>query len=210
MKKSALIACLLAFAQTAPAFAGAVPQAYYFPDGSKGVKINYALPAACDANTKAAADTINAAGASFQLTGATQYYTSTYYSAQEDPDFINVQDASAMSTIMRTIIYGYAEPAPAKAIDASVYVNADRLYYDTGDAQLSNDLICGSYITSSNIGQHIDYQSAMLHEFGHVKGMDHRTDGSTGPCLMTQYLNAGQIKRSLCPDEQGLMVGFYG
>jgi predicted Zn-dependent protease len=50
----------------------------------------------------------------------------------------------------------------------------------------------------------------MLHEFGHVMGMDHRTDGSTGPCVMTTYLNAGQIKRSFCADEKGLMLGFYG
>ena len=50
----------LAAATVAPAFAGPIPQPYYFPNGSRGVKINYALPAACDANTKAAVDTINA------------------------------------------------------------------------------------------------------------------------------------------------------
>ena len=165
---------------------------------------------ACDANTKAAVDTINAAGRSFQLTGTTQNYTSTYYSATEDPDFINIQDGSSMSAIMRTIIYGYSGSAPAQAIDATVYVNTDRIYYDTGDTAQSTDLICGSSITSSNIGQHIDWQSAMTHEMGHVKGMDHRTDGSTGPCLMTTYLNPGQIKRSLCSDERALLVGFYG
>jgi len=111
---------------------------------------------------------------------------------------------------MRTIIYGYSGPAPAQAIDATVYVNTDRIYYDTGDTAQSTDLICGSSITPSNIGQHIDWQSAMTHEMGHVKGMDHRTDGSTGPCLMTTYLNPGQIKRSLCSDERALLVGFYG
>jgi len=93
---------------------------------------------------------------------------------------------------------------------ASVYVNTDRLYYDTGDTAQASDLLCGSSITSSNIGQHLDYQSAIVHEFGHVMGMDHRTDGTTGPCVMTTYLNAGQIKRSFCSDEKGLMVGFYG
>ena len=155
-------------------------------------------------------ETTNAAGRSFQLTGTTQNYTSTYYSATEDPDFINIQDGSSMSAIMRTIIYGYSGPAPAQAIDATVYVNTDRIYYDTGDTAQSTDLICGSSITPSNIGQHIDWQSAMTHEMGHVKGMDHRTDGSTGPCLMTTYLNPGQIKRSLCSDERALLVGFYG
>ncbi|MDR6790556.1 hypothetical protein J2Y58_003939 [Sphingomonas sp. BE138] len=210
IRKSALLACVLALANAAPAFAGPIPQPYYFPNGSRGVKINYALPAACDANTKAAVDTINAAGRSFQLTGTTQNYTSTYYSATEDPDFINIQDGSSMSAIMRTIIYGYSGPAPAQAIDATVYVNTDRIYYDTGDTAQSTDLICGSSITSSNIGQHIDWQSAMTHEMGHLKVMDHRTDGSTGPCSMTTYLNPGQIKRSLCSDERALLVGFYG
>lgn len=131
-KKSALLACVLAFANTAPTFAGPIPQPYYFPNGSRGVKINYALPAACDGNIKAAVDTINAAGRSFQLTGTTQNYTSTYYTAQDDPDFINIQYGSGLSSIMRTIIYGYASPpTPAQAIDATVYVNADRIYYDS-------------------------------------------------------------------------------
>lgn len=210
-KKSALLACILAIANAAPAFAGPIPQPYYFPNGSKGVKINYALPVLCDTNTKAAVDTINASGRSFQLTGTTQNYTSTYYSATEDPDFINIQDGSGISSIMRTIIYGYSSPpTPAQAIDATVYINTDRIYYDTADTAQSTDLVCGTSITSSNIGQHIDWQSAMLHEMGHVKGMDHRTDGSTGSCVMTTYLSGGQIKRSLCSDERGLLVGFYG
>lgn len=69
IRKSALLACVLALANAAPAFAGPIPQPYYFPNGSRGVKINYALPAACDANTKAAVDTINAAGRSFRKRG---------------------------------------------------------------------------------------------------------------------------------------------
>ena len=40
--------------------------------------------------------------------------------------------------------------------------------------------------------------------------MDHRTDGSTGSCVMAAYVNAGQIRRTFCADEKGLMVGFYG
>jgi predicted Zn-dependent protease len=55
-----------------------------------------------------------------------------------------------------------------------------------------------------------DASSAIVHEFGHVMGMDHRTDGSTGPCVMATYLSAGQIKRAFCADEKGLMQGFYG
>lgn len=74
----------------------------------------------------------------------------------------------------------------------------------------STDFVCGDAVTASNIGTRIDFQSALTHEFGHVMGMDHRTDGTTGPCLMATYLNAGQIKRTFCTDEKGLMLGFYG
>lgn len=211
MKKLSLLAFATSFICVAPAFAGAVPQTTYFPVPSKAVKINSALPVLCDTNTNAAANTVNAIGANFQLTGTTQHFTSSYYDATQDPDFINIQDASAMSTIMRTIIWTYDYPDPPdKSIDASIYVNADRLYYDSGDTVKSTDLICGTTITSSNIGQRVDYQSAMLHEFGHILGMDHRTDGLTGPCVMTTYLNGGQIKRSFCSDESNLMLGFYG
>jgi hypothetical protein len=176
------------------------------------VKINYALPVACDSNMSAAANTVNAIGSKFQLTGTTQNYTSTYYESSQDPDFLNIQDGYGMSAIMRTATWAYASSggAPAESIDATISVNGDRLYYDSGDTVKSTDLVCGTTITSSNIGQRIDFQSAMVHEFGHVMGMDHRTDGSSGPCVMATYLAAGQIKRAFCADEKGLMLGFYG
>lgn len=211
LKKLAALACAVSSVIATPAFAGAVPQATYYRAPSRAVKINLALPVLCDTNMSAAANTVNAIGANFQLTGTTQNYTSTYYDATQDPDFLNIQDASAMTSVMRTISWTYDTPGtPDEAIDATVHVNADRLYYDENDTVKSNDLVCGTTTTSSNIGQRVDFQSAMLHEFGHVMGMDHRTDGSTGPCVMAQYLSVGQIKRAFCSDEKGLMQGFYG
>ncbi|HEX8468284.1 MAG TPA: hypothetical protein VF620_10815 [Allosphingosinicella sp.] len=212
LKKLAALACAVSSVIATPAFAGAVPQTNYYRNPVRAVKINYALPVLCDSNMSAAANTVNAIGSKFQLTGTTQNYTSTYYESSQDPDFLNIQDAYGMSAIMRTATWGYASSggAPAESLDATISVNADRLYYDSGDTVKSTDLVCGTTITSSNIGQRIDFQSAMLHEFGHVMGMDHRTDGSTGPCVMATYLSAGQIKRAFCSDEKGLMLGFYG
>ncbi len=212
IKKLAALACAASFVTATPAFAGAVPQTGYYRNPVRAVKINLALPVLCDSNMSAAANTVNAIGSKFQLTGTTQNYTSTYYSAQQDPDFLNIQDASGMSAIMQTVTWSYASSPgiPAESIDATISINTDRLYYDTGDTVKSTDLVCGTTVTSSNIGQRIDFQSAMLHEFGHVMGMDHRTDGSTGPCVMATYLSAGQIKRAFCADEKGLMQGFYG
>ena len=193
-------------------WAGAVPQEMYWDVSSRAVKINNSLPAACDTPSANAAATVNAIGAKFQLTGTGTWFTSTYYNADQDPDFVNVQDASGMTAIMRTIFYYYDYPTPPdKAIDATIAVDSSRIYYaGTSDVQQAGDFFCGSYIPAGGIGQLIDYESAILHEFGHIMGMGHRSDGSTGPCVMTQYLPAGQIKRSFCSDESNLMLGFYG
>lgn len=207
-----LIAASLACATvlSSAAYAGPIPQNYYYRT-SQNVKINYALPVSCDTNIGAAAAAVNGLGTKFQLTGARNYYTSTYYDANQDPGFVNVQDASSMSSLMTTQrSYIVGSTTPYETTDSSVYINADRLYYDSGDTVKSTDFVCGDAVTASNIGTRIDFQSALTHEFGHVMGMDHRTDGTTGPCLMATYLNAGQIKRTFCTDEKGLMLGFYG
>jgi len=190
--------------------AQSIHQEMYWRAASKPVKINTSIPASCDTPTANAAATINGMGVKFQLTGSGTYFTSNYITASGDPDFVNIQDASGLGVIMRTQFYYYDNPSgPDEAIDALVLVNGDRLYYGTETLQ-STDFYCDAYVPSAGIGQRTDYQSAMLHEFGHVIGMGHRTDGTTGPCLMTQYLRSGEVKRSYCPDERGLMLGFYG
>jgi hypothetical protein len=193
----------------APAFAGAVPQVGFYRTSQK-VKINQAIPVLCDANTAAGAATINGLGAKFKLTGANANFTTTYYSATQDPGFVNVQDASGLPVLMRTTINTIGGPLPQEYTDSTVSINADRLYYDVGDTAKSNDFVCGASITTGNIGTRIDFQSAMTHEFGHVMGMEHRSDGNTGPCVMHTNLSAGSIRRTFCADEKGLMVGFYG
>lgn len=210
-KRIALIAAGLLL-QPQTSWAGAVPQEMYWSVNSRAVKINTSIPAACDTPSANAAATVNAIGANFQLTGTGTWFTSAYYGATGDPEFINIQDASGMTAIMQTIFSYYDNPTPPdKAIDAVIAVDAGRIYYaGTTDVQQPGDFFCGSYIPAGGIGQAIDYQSAMLHEFGHIMGMGHRTDGTTGPCVMTQYLPAGQIKRSFCSDESNLMLGFYG
>src|SRR5690349_5861964 len=122
IKKLAALACAASFLTAAPAFAGSVPQTGYYRNPVRAVKINYALPVLCDSNMKAAADTVNAIGSKFQLTGTTENYTSTYYSAQQDPDFLNIQDASGMSALMQTTTWSYASSPgiPAESIDATI------------------------------------------------------------------------------------------
>lgn len=192
--------------------AGPIPQEMYWAVASRPIKINNSLPAACDVPTANAAATVNRLGVKFQLTGAANSFTSTYYDPGGDPDYINVQDASGMSAIMSTVFSYYAKPTPPhQAIDATVYVDTNRIYYvATTDVQQTGDFSCRTEIPAGGIGGLIDYESAMLHEFGHVMGMGHRTDGTTGPCVMTRYLPSGQIKRSFCSDEASLMWGFYG
>lgn len=73
----------------------------------------------------------------------------------------------------------------------------------------SDDLACYT-ATSSNIGTQIDFESAMIHEFGHVRGMEHRTGSYYGDCVMHIWLRRGQMRRLFCTDETQLMLSTYG
>jgi hypothetical protein len=181
---------------------------------SKPVLINYSLPAGCDGPTTAAANTLNSVGARFQITGSGQYYTDVYINPQGDSDKanINIQDdyGLASSVPMRKIHYSEYVGRWVRA-DADIFVNGNMLYYfDPGEVQESTDFYCAATLPSGGLGSMTDYQTAMLHEMGHVVGFEHRTDSSTGPCVMAAYVARGTVKRALCDDEKRKFVAVYG
>ena len=172
------------------------------------VRIHEELPPICDDDTIRAATTVNEIGSEFVLTGAGDHFKyGTKPSYTDDPEFLDIVPGS--TSVMSTEIWWVDNGSrPVPYYGARVVVNANRFYYSVREEQ-AGDFACGT-VTSSNIRQRIDYESAMLHEFGHFMGMYHRSDGTTGPCVMSRYITQGQIKRDFCGDEEGLMLGFYG
>lgn len=215
--RSIAIALASAFLLAAPAPAAAQVTFTNEPwaVASRPVKINYRMPAGCDPSTSGAAATWNNTGARFQITDVGNYYQSEYINEQTNPDynFINIQDASglASTTPMQTIsTSGYSGGRYVRT-DANIYVNTNMLYYfDPGETQQSTDFYCASTVPAGGIGSQTDYQTAMVHEFGHAIGFGHRTDGNTGPCVMAASVPRGTIKRNPCTDERQRMLSVYG
>ncbi len=92
-------------------------------------------------------------------------------------------------------------------IDANVYVNDAYILY-ANETPREKDLWCET--TTTGMSTRSDFESVMIHEFGHVSGLEHRTDGTTGPCVMTTSYTPGKIRRSFCTDEAAKLRTVYG
>ncbi len=210
--KLPIFVAALSLAIAAPTSAQNIQQQGYvvriINDQTQYVRIHNELPPICDGDTIDAANTVNAIGSEFVLTGAGEHFKyGTIPSHTDEPEFLDVVPGS--TSVMSTEIWWRDNgTSPVPYYGARVVVNPNRFYYSVR-TERDGDFACGN-VTSSNIGNAIDYESAMVHEFGHFMGMYHRNDGSTGPCVMARYITQGQIKRQFCSDEKGLMLGFYG
>lgn len=198
---------------SSPAMAAGVGQSGYVKrivdNQVQKVKIHNELPPICDGDTIRAANTVNAMGTKFVLTGTGDNFDyGAVPTAYDDPEFLNIVAGNTSALMVTEIWWTNTGSSPVPYNDARVVVNANRIYY-TGTQNRDGDFACGT-LTSANLGKRFDYESAMVHEFGHFMGMAHRSDGTTGSCVMATYLNQGQIRRSFCSDEVALMTGFYG
>lgn len=221
MTMKALTVAFMTIALPLSAHAQTVPITAKFDVTSKPVKIRYAMPAECDINIANAAAAFNRAGANFQLTSAGSVYDNQWVDDNNtDPAYINVLPATLSNytdatTLMQTNLYyswfdGFAWESYYEITDANVYVNANYIYYvNTEPNAREKDLWCNT--STSGIGSRSDFETNMLHEFGHAAGLQHRTDGGTGPCVMTRYYSpGGKIRRSFCTDEINALRGAYG
>lgn len=98
-------------------------------------------------------------------------------------------------------------------VDADIFMNYDLLFWPgTTDTQRSYDLFCSSQYQTPTSWNY-DYQSAILHELGHLVGFEHRTDAATGPCLMhsslPRGLTADRLRRAFCSDERAAYTAAY-
>lgn len=176
---------------------------------SRPVIIYSGLPAACDDPVGRAANTWNAAGANFVFTGAGITWSQNAYNDGTGINIISaVLDGYGASVTTATTIYSMA--SATIIADSDVKVNNDLIYYpQTTDTKKPYDFWCNDIIQGP-IWSMADYESTILHELGHTVGFGHRTDGTTGPCVMAASMARGTLKRSLCTDEAQKLRAVYG
>jgi hypothetical protein len=178
---------------------------------SKPVRIQNNIPAGCDPSTSAAASTWNSAS-KFQISGVAQNYTSASATdtTATDPSYIDIRGSSNLSSTNPMYAISLSMTSVGRT-DSDIFVNTNMLYYlNPGEVNNATDFYCGTTLLSGGIGSQTDYQTAILHEFGHVLGFNHRTDGATGPCVMAASVARGVVKRTPCTDERQRLVTTYG
>lgn len=174
------------------------------------VRIHEELPPICDVNVIRAATTANGIGSEFYLTGAGDHFKyGTVPTVFDEPQFLEVVLANTSVMTLETWWDQSASAAPYPYFAARVMINGNRFYYSVRSEQ-DGDFACGDGVSSTNIRKRIDFETAILHEFGHFAGLYHRWDGDTGPCVMAKYIRQGEIKREYCSDEKNYILGFYG
>lgn len=176
---------------------------------SRPVIIYSGLPASCDDPVGRAAATWNNAGANFVFTDAGIRWSQSAYNDGTGINIISaVLDGYGANVTTASTIYTMA--SSTIIADSDVKVNNDLIYYpQTTDTKKPYDFLCNEIIQGS-IGSMADYESTILHELGHAVGFGHRTDGTTGPCVMAAAQARGTMKRALCADEAQKLRTVYG
>ena len=135
-----------------------------FPVSSKTFQIYSGMPPQCDAPTKAAATTWNGANVRFTLSSAgMSMYNPSLNDATNSQ--INI-GARPMPNPSYAALADYSVTAYSNNLytfsDVDIIVNENYLFYD-------NRFYCGISMPPSH---QLDYQTMMLHEMGHVYGID--------------------------------------
>lgn len=204
---------VFAFSVTALFFGSAAQAQVRVPnkwdDERRTVVIDSYIPVGCDQPTIAARDHLRSIEPEMEI----------YFSWTANPD----PAPDTTSTINRGS-YGYAWQTDAgrtpktftgaglfdsygTLIDADILMNHDLFYWpSTSDVEQRYDFFCDQ----GSLDQYqIDYQSAILHELGHLVGFEHRTDTTSGSCVMHEQIRRGAYARNLCNDERAVYSAAY-
>lgn len=177
---------------------------------SRTITIDEKLPYMCDNPFIVARDTINQLDPNFQIHSR----FGTYSSGPES--VLSYQPQGYGGTVpVATTLKQYSAATNfwesyGTLHDADIEVNADLIYWPaTTDQMRAYDLHCDASVQGAMTQWSADYQSALLHELGHFSGMDHRTDTTSGPCVMHQQQARGTYRRAFCNDEKTTFQSAY-
>lgn len=176
---------------------------------SREITIDENLPYICDNPFIAARDTVNALDPNFRISS----HWGPFTSGPESTLSYQPKGYGGTVTIATTfsdVDGGNFWESYGQIIDADIEVNADLIYWPaTTDQVRYYDLHCDSAAQGAFTQWSADYQSALLHELGHFSGMEHRTDTSTGPCVMHEQAPRGSFRRIFCSDEKTTFQSTY-
>ncbi|WCE05855.1 hypothetical protein [Pseudoxanthomonas sp. JBR18] len=208
-KLSITFGLAMTFAMNSALAAGPVNEAQWPGQGIRQGFHDSITNAGCAFASLGASNSWNAVNASFAI-AADLFYT--YPRVQDQTQafnyqYITVEDAPNLpspTALMKTRIL--RDPGGGTIINADIFVISSRLdpaYADDG----------GFYcLTSSNVpGDQFDFESSMLHEFGHALGFQVTAEyyGDVN-CAMYYGLAAGQARRTLCNTEKQEFLDAYG
>lgn len=158
----------------------------------------------CDAPTRRAAATWSNAGANFSFVDGG---LRTQKVSEFDPRDISIEAGAVYQDAV-----GQAERAPYEEwyVDGSV----SRWYVLDADITVNENMMfnekvfhCGSANTEP---YKYDYESLVLHELGHVLGINDNSSDAAARCAMYYNLGNGITRRTLCADDVNAAIHFYG
>lgn len=186
------------------------PMPYKWDVSSRTITIDEKMPYICDNPFIAARDTVNALDPNFRIWSrwdVHSYGSESTLSYQPKGYGGTVKLATTLKTVSEP---GTFWQSYGTLHDADIEVNTDLLYWPaTTDQPRAYDLHCDAAAQGAMTQWSADYQSALLHELGHFIGFDHRTDTSTGPCVMHEQQARGTYRRAFCNDEKTTVQSAY-
>ncbi|MCT2560065.1 hypothetical protein N0B51_13870 [Tsuneonella sp. YG55] len=185
-----------------PSVASADVMPYKMSTNTNGFEILLAMPEAGDAPTLRAAQTWTDVGSKlvFSYTGLGRT-EDTAQNPSLDRTGVQIQPKVtsfyAGSPDWAGLTYRTASSATTTS-DADIVINADKIaagsfYYGTGTPPSNQN----------------DYESVVVHEFGHVAGFDH-DDNLTPYCVMVSKLYGNWVARTPCTSERATLRSKYG
>jgi hypothetical protein len=208
-KHSSALGLAMALAASSAFAAGPINEAQWPGTGVRQGFHESITDAGCTFASLGASNSWNAVNANFAI-AADLFYT--YPRVQDQTQafnyqYITVEDAPTLTsptTLMETHVL--RATGGATIVNADVFVISSRLdpaYADDG----------GFYCLSSSSvpAEQFDFESAILHEFGHALGFQLTTEYSDDAgCAMYYGLSAGQARRTLCAAERQEFLDAYG
>ncbi|MEI2430662.1 hypothetical protein RDV84_15575 [Lysobacter yananisis] len=207
MKSNLMMAVAVVFTAFVTS-ANATPPVIYGKYGARSVTVGFhnSIPADCINATIFAVSEWNAVAADFDLKTKTSSFQPRY--ADQTPTFddqnVTIEDGTPgdSNAIMVTRVRRNTQ---TKIIENTDIIVDKRRINQVGPTPVDKLNCAGLNPTPLD---ELDFQSSVLHELGHVVGLEDVLDDAS--CALYRSLNPGVKRRSLCNDEKQAYINSYG